>query len=436
MQLSPQQQTVLNYLLTGDRSVFLTGNAGTGKSTIIREFKRLTEKNNGIVYLAPTGIAAVNIRGSTVHSFFRVPIGVLDIEGLKLSSKFAQMVPQVHTIVIDEISMVRADLLDAMDHLLRKASPKKKKRVPFGGKRLIMIGDLCQLPPVVTSKERDYFEYRFGSPSGWCFESPAFHTLDPRVFNLTQSFRQSGDSLFVDLLNRIRDGDSSAVHAINERANFTSKASEQQVVLTATNKQAEQYNEARMAGLQTPPRTYTGSAYGKFFPFMFPVSDQLVLKKGARVMALRNSEEFLNGSIGIVTRLDESSVSVRFDDTQLESIVTPVKWENIEYEFNGMRVTPEVKGSYTQIPLKPAWGMTIHKSQGQGFPSAFIHLGTKGAFAHGQLYVALSRIETLAGLHLHSKLNLSDVIIDPEVRKFLRGEWKPKQVPQRALWGS
>lgn len=414
MELSPSQQDVLNYMLAGDRSVFLTGNAGTGKSTIIRKYREMTGHDKGIVYLAPTGIAAVNIKGATIHSFFKVPIGILDIAGLVVSNRFTPLAKSTHTIVIDEISMVRADLVDAMDHLLRKATGKKR---PFGGKRLIMIGDLYQLPPVVTKDEVDYFRYRFGSESGWCFQSPSFQSLDPKVFNLTESFRQQGDVAFIDLLNRVRDGDATAVYPINEHARY-GMASNEVVVLTARKKQAEEYNQKRLEQLDTPCQTYTGQAYGKFFPFQFPVPEELVLRPGARVIATRNAEEYLNGSTGIVTKLLESSAVVRFDHTGTEAEVEPVKWDNLEYEIDGMEVASKSKGTYTQLPLKLAWGMTIHKSQGQGFPEAFIHLGKSGAFAHGQLYVALSRIESLAGLHLHSKLKPTDVLTDPAVKLF------------------
>lgn len=414
MQLSNDQQSALNYLISGKRSVFLTGNAGTGKSTIIREFRRLTESDKGVVYLAPTGIAALNIQGCTIHSFFRVPIGILGSD-LEVSQKFRNMAKAVHTIVIDEISMVRADLMDAMDFLLRKVGNKNQ---PFGGKRLIMIGDLCQLPPVVTRVETDYFQSRFGSASAWCFQAPSFQDLDPKMIRLTESFRQK-DPEFVNLLNRIRDGDVGAIPIINELVSY-GLAQDNSVVLTATNRQAVDYNQARLDQLNSKEVTYTGDAWGKFFPHTYPVPGELVLKVGARVIACRNSESYLNGSIGVVTRLAESEIDVRFENTVGDVTVSRARWENLEYEFDGTKVEAKSKGTYSQFPLKLAWGMTIHKSQGQGFPSAFIHLGKKGAFAHGQLYVALSRLESISGLRLHSQLRHSDVIIDPAVVEFMR----------------
>jgi ATP-dependent DNA helicase PIF1 len=416
MQLSAEQQTVLNYMLSGVRSVFLTGNAGTGKSTIIRAFREKTKGDKGIVYLAPTGIAALNIQGATVHSFFKVPIGILDSTNLEVSSRFRPLAKETHTIVIDEISMVRADLMDAMDFLLRRVCSRNK---PFGGKRLIMIGDLCQLPPVVKKDEVPYFQHRFGSKSGWCFQSFAFQQLSPKVFNLQESFRQKGDATFVELLNRIRDGDGSAVHPINEAAKY-GLASNEVIVLTGTNKQAQEYNQKRLDALTTPLITYTGKAWGKFFPHLYPVPEALQLRVGARVIATRNTPDFLNGSIGTVKKMGETGVVVNFDSGG-DAEVEPLKWDNLEYEIKDGEVKTESKGTYTQLPLKLSWGLTIHKSQGQGFPSAFIHLGKKGAFAHGQLYVALSRIESLAGLYLHSKLSPSDVITDPDVENFLAG---------------
>ena len=409
----------------GVQPLYLTGRAGTGKSTLLQAFRTVTGKNLAVV--APTGVAAINVGGVTIHSFFRfppTPISTQDIRKMRDRSLYKSL----DTLIIDEISMVRADMLDGIDRFLRVNGPSTK--LPFGGVRVIMVGDLFQLPPVIsTGPEKQFISERYASP--YFFSANALGATGAEILELQTVFRQT-DANFIRLLNAIRSNTvgSAELEELNERylPDFEPPPDEAWIALTATNRSADHINRRQMQRLRTKEYTYEGEPSGRFERINernYPAPMGLSLREGAQVMFVRNDPDrrWVNGTMGVVRSLDEDEIEVEIGGPGGPSeFVEPETWEMYEYVFDAdeKRLEAEVAGEYRQYPLRPAYAITIHKSQGKTFERALVDFG-RGAFAHGQAYVALSRLVDLKGLVLRRPIRRTDLIVDDHVVRFSMG---------------
>jgi ATP-dependent DNA helicase PIF1 len=405
------------------RNLFITGKAGTGKSTLLSCFREKTKLNTAVV--APTGVAAVNIAGQTLHSFFGFRPDITLEKARRAAKRLvknedAEIYQKLDTLIIDEISMVRADIFDCVDAFLRVARGKKDR--PFGGVHLVMIGDLYQLPPVVTSRERPIFEGHYTSP--YFFDARSFADLDTEIVELDKIYRQS-DKRFIDLLNAIRNNsiDDDGIAAFNERYDADFETDEDGWIhLTSLNREADAVNDERLARLRTKPRRYRADVRGEFDRKSYPTDEDLVLKNGTQVMLLNNDAmgRWINGTIGTVAAMDADGVTLRIAGGG-EEYVEPFTWKVFHYELDEGRrsIVSKPVGSFTQLPLMHAWAVTIHKSQGKTFERAIIDIGR--TFAAGQTYVALSRLKTLEGMVLKRPLKKGHVRVDWRVVKFMTG---------------
>ena len=422
LRLTGEFEYALERFESGD-NLFVTGRAGTGKSTLLNLIRRTTRRDIAVV--APTGVAALNVRGQTIHSFFGFPGKLLRRSDMRRRANRG-LYKKLQTLIIDEISMVRADLLDRIDDFLRLN--RDVPDLPFGGVQVVMFGDLFQLPPVVASDvERYLFEGEAAE-----YASPFF--FDARVWQqaaqlemleLNQVFRQKARQ-FVRLLDAVREGHFDFddlidlnVRAVGEEA-FEGEAA---ITLTTTNRLADAINQRELARLSAKPMRYTGALTGNFDARNLPTELSLALKPGAQVMFVRNdaAKRFVNGSIGRVVSAASERLVVELNERgQREEIeLTQELWENVRYKLDEStgRITEDVTGTFKQYPLKLAWAITIHKSQGKTFERMHLDLG-RGAFEAGQTYVALSRCRTLEGIRLVRALTPRDVIVDARV-----GEW-------------
>ena len=427
MDINQQAQLAWDIIENTNTNIFLTGKAGTGKTTFLRRLKE--ESSKRIVVVAPTGIAAINAEGVTIHSFFQLSFAPfipdaqykLKEQQYRFSKQKIRVIQSIDTLVIDEISMVRADLLDAVDNVLRRF---RKNNLPFGGVQMVMIGDLGQLAPVAKDDEWQMLSRYYDTP--YFFSSLALKSTRYAIVELKTVYRQS-DSHFVELLNRVRDNraDDSVLAALNSRyiPNFQPPVEEGYIRLTTHNFQAQQENDRQLALLPGKPYTYEASITGKYPEMLFPTEQTLTLKEGAQVMFVKNDSSadkaFYNGMLGTVTEINEKNFFVRTKDTGVVIKVEPEQWENTRYEINERtnEITEEVEGTFTQLPVKPAWAITVHKSQGLTFDRAIIDV--QRAFTHGQTYVALSRCRTLEGLVLSAPLPMSAIIRDGAVDDYV-----------------
>ncbi len=418
IQLTDDFKAALELMKNGEECQFITGRAGTGKSTLLRYFRTTTSKK--VVVLAPTGIAAINVGGQTIHSFFQLPPRFIQESEVKLLGKTRALIQEMDTLVIDEASMIRADVMDGIDLSLRINRSNNK---PFGGVKIILIGDLFQLPPVVGRDMNEFFEKKYQSP--FFFSARVFGKRNIRCYELTHIFRQS-DPKFISLLNNVRENK----HTEKDMALLNSRLIEEDhfdeeevfVVLTATNEAASRINAYNLSKIEDRPYRYQAKVAQKFEEREYPNDFSLVLKKGAQIMMIKNDVEkkrWVNGSIGIIEELTDSSIRVNLNGNLYD--VPRHKWEKIQYVYSeeANRIEPHVIGTFDQFPLKLAWAITIHKSQGQTFDDVVIDVGS-GAFAHGQVYVALSRCTRLEGIRLKRKIHSSDVIFDSRVLEFYK----------------
>ena len=405
-------------------SLFLTGKAGTGKTTFLRYIVEKTAKR--CVVLAPTGVAAVNARGSTIHSFFSLPLCpyLPDVPELqteyqmpekyrRLRKDKIKIIRTLDLLIIDEISMVRADLLDAVDMTLRRY---RRSEQPFGGVQLLMIGDAQQLSPVVTDAERPFIGKVYPSP--YFFHSKALRQLPYVTIELQSIYRQA-DADFIALLNGVRDARLTPDMLRQLNARVHAPAGDDWIRLTTHNAQADEVNAGRLAALTGPDRVYVAETEGDYPESLYPAAEHLQLKEGTRVMFIRNDPDgrFYNGKLGTVTAMDGDSVTVRADDGPALD-VERMEWQNLQYSLDedSGEITQEVKGVFRQFPLRPAWAITIHKSQGLTFDHVIIDAGA--AFAFGQVYVALSRCRSLEGISLTRPISASLLFPDREVASF------------------
>lgn len=403
--------------------IFITGEAGTGKSTLLKHFVATTKKK--IVVLAPTGIAAMNVEGQTIHSFFKFPPRPITADDIKVSP-IGELCKVLDTIIVDEISMVRADLLDGIDKFLRLNGRDFTK--PFGATQMIFFGDLFQLPPIVsTYTEGQYFGQYYKSP--YFFDAQVFNETPINVIKLKHVYRQR-DQKFVEILNRIRTDRYSEADllSVNQRydSKFESSNGDGYITLTATNKLADGKNRRELAKLPTEEHSFVGTVEGNFDPKSYPTELVLRLKVGAQVMFVKNDTErrWVNGTVGFVKELSDNKICIQIPtppgQPPLIHEVRRVTWEVISYKLNhrNRSIDSNVVGSFTQFPLRLAWAITIHKGQGKTFEKVVIDLGS-GAFAHGQAYVALSRCISLDNLVLKQRLRKQDIIVDQKVFGFL-----------------
>ena len=402
-------------------SLFITGRAGTGKSTLLNYFRKHSARQ--LVVLAPTGLAALQVGASTIHSFFGFPLrpilrGDSEIRAWRKNHPRLKVLQEMDTLIIDEVSMVRVDIMDAIDQMMRI---NLRVDLPFGGKQVILFGDMFQLAPVVAKGENLGLEEY---PDPWFFSAHAFKEQQFKFVELKKIYRQK-DEDFIYLLNRVRDGvaDRDELEELNGRCQPEASDQDFTIHLTSTNMMADLENQRRLDGLHTPAFVFTGTVVSEFQESLFPASGLLRLKAGAQVMMIRNDVKegrWVNGSIGRIEELTEKQVTIRFPDGN-SHVVEPVTWENKRYTWDQAKhtISFEVLGTYTQYPIRLAWAITIHKSQGLTFDNVVIDLG-RGAFSHGQLYVALSRCRSLAGITLKTRVRMSDMIVDEAVKGFKR----------------
>ena len=428
---NPEFQDAWDVLQHTHRSVFLTGKAGTGKSTFLRFIRDNTKMKT--VVLAPTGIAAVNVGGQTMHSFFKIPFKPMlpddpDYSNparmrkmLRYTKEKVKLIRELELIIIDEISMVRADIIDFVDRVLRVYSGNMRE--PFGGKQLLLVGDIFQLEPVVTHDTRDILRRYY--KNFFFFNARAFEQINLVAIELRKIYRQS-DTDFIALLDRVRinRATNADIARLNQRCNpdYQEVSGEFAITLATRRDTVDSINDEHMKALKTPEYVYEGTIEGDFPENSLPTALNLVLKEGAQVIFIRNDKQgrWCNGTIGIVTRLSENSVFVALE-TGEEMRVEWEVWENMQYTYNEKekKVEEKVLGSFSQIPIKPAWALTVHRSQGLTFNHVVIDFAG-GAFTGGQTYVALSRCTSLEGITLLKPLSERDIIVNMAVVEFSR----------------
>ena len=432
MERNDEKQTAWDFVENTGRSIFLTGKAGTGKTTFLKKVVEQSRKRPIVV--APTGVAAINAGGVTIHSFFQLPFSPF-VPGAKVESKFdfgrekRKIISSIDLLIIDEISMVRADLLDAVDSVLRRF---RDHALPFGGVQLLMIGDLAQLTPVVTPEDERMLKPYYDTP--YFFGSKALQQIDYVTIQLEKVYRQQDES-FVSLLNEVRNGHPSAetLRSLNSRvldAKYGRSAPQppnlgglEAIRLTTHNNLANSYNESELRRLPGPSYHFRAEVKGTFPDYSYPTAETLELKQGAQVMFIKNDasaeHRYYNGRIGRVVEIGDTRLSVYCEGDAEPIEVEPLEWENTRYTLNEKtrEIEAEVQGTFKQLPLRLAWAITIHKSQGLTFDRAIIDANQ--SFAPGQVYVALSRCRTLESLVLASPLQAHAIINDERVDQYI-----------------
>lgn len=424
MEQNNELRTAWDFVEHTGRSIFLTGKAGTGKTTFLKAVVEQSSKRSIVV--APTGVAAINAGGMTIHSFFQLPFSPF-VPGAKIESRFdfgkekRKIISSLDLLIIDEISMVRSDLLDAIDSVLRRFRDRYK---PFGGVQLLMIGDLQQLTPVVTPDDERMLAPYYDTP--YFFGSKALAQIEYVTIQLEKVYRQQDDT-FLTLLNHIREGHPTAddLALLNARYQpaFVPQPNEGYIRLTTHNQMANNYNESELKKLSGRAYTYRAKIEGTFPDYSYPTAETLVLKEGAQVMFVKNDpsgeHRYYNGRIGHVTLAEDNRLEVYCPGDAEAIEVEPLEWENARYTLNDQtrEIETEVLGKFSQLPLRLAWAITIHKSQGLTFERAIIDASL--SFAPGQVYVALSRCKTLEGMALASQIPPHAIISDERVDSYI-----------------
>jgi ATP-dependent exoDNAse (exonuclease V) alpha subunit len=441
VKLSTEQEHALHLMLS-KKNVFISGNAGTGKTFVVKEFIRQFDGN--CVIVAPTGVAAVNVGGQTIHSFFCLPICLMSedtVGDLKFRS-VRQKIENVDCIVIDEISMVRSDVLWAIDKRCKECVKGPKKKLPFGGKQIIAVGDFFQLPPIVSDRiEEDYLIEHFNGE--YAFNAPIWSEAKFETILLKESFRQKNDNRFIEMLNKVRAGDLSCsydndrnvIDVLNDECTEKDKLFDKYPIrLCTTNIEAQNVNNAARAKINAVPYQFNAVVTGKFNIDEYPTEGELVLKVGCRVMVLCNKHKplegffYVNGDCGEILDIrennDASTVRIKFDNGETCWIGFH-EWKKYKYvleidRLSGKKIIRQEEiGSFLQLPLRLAYATTIHKSQGMTLDAVDLRLGN-GCFAHGQLYTALSRARSLNGLKFERNVDYNDLILDERVVDFYK----------------
>lgn len=442
LEINPQFEQTLQFVNQTEQLIFLTGKAGTGKTTLLKYIKENTYKQIAIV--APTGVAAINAGGSTIHSFFQFPftplVPVINANGeidfartklpvLKHNAQRLNIFRSLELLVIDEVSMVRADLLDQIDIVLRQT--RRKRHLPFGGVQVLLIGDMYQLPPVVQRDEWNLLREVYSTP--FFFDSYVIKRNRPVYIELEKIYRQN-EITFIDLLNKVRNNrmDAESLELLNARykADLTQQDFQNHITLTTHNQKANDINIQNLNALPGQAYTFRCEVTGSFSDKSFPADEELVLKKGTRVMFLKNNNEknYYNGKIGLVTYVDDKTIRVKCDEDKDEIEVMREVWTNVSYsiEQDTKQLKEEILGTFSQFPLRLAWAITIHKSQGLTFDKLIIDAAE--SFSAGQVYVALSRCRSLEGLTLSSRINSRALLNDSNILTFAGTKQSDAQV--------
>lgn len=423
IEINDDFQKAIKILSSGSDNIFITGKAGTGKTTFLKYYVKHCDKK--FVVVAPTGVAALNAGGETIHSFFKfkTDVTLAKIKKKKLGNQ--SIYKNVDTIIIDEVSMLRCDLLDCIDKFLRLNG--KIPKLPFGGVQMVFVGDLHQLPPVVVKDEQFLFNGYYDSP--YFFSAKCMNDCFCHIVEFTKVYRQVDDK-FISVLNDIRSNrvDDETITMLNGRVKKNFPKDKLSVLLTSTNKAAEAYNEKFLGQISCDEQLFTAETEDIDSLTNFPANYQLKLKAGAQVMMLNNDskDRWVNGSVGTVQTIKKDIstnkyvVYVKLQNGRVEA-VEPYKWELFKYKWNEdlNMIETESAGYFSQYPMKLAWAVTIHKSQGKTFDNVMIDLGFCGAFAPGQLYVALSRCKAIEGISLARPVRKSDIIVDDKIEKLL-----------------
>jgi len=419
LSFSDEAKKALHLMQKTQKNIFLTGKAGTGKSTLLEHFRNKTKKKCAII--APTGVAAINVQGETIHAFFGLKPG-FEIDEAPLAARKCsnkRLFQRLETIVIDEISMVRADLLDAIDIYLRLV---REEDIPFGGVQMVFIGDLYQLPPVVGRDDKEVFFSRYETPfffGSKVFQDPNF---DMEYIELEKIYRQN-DEEFIDILNAIRNKTPNPEHLriLNQRVDkqFDPKK-EKYIYLMTTNADANKVNLSELDKLPETPLSFFAETSGEVERNHFVTDQELILKEGAQVMFVNNDSirRWVNGTIGTIVEINEFDEELTVDIEGEEVTVGRHTWDISKYIYKKSKLEREQIGTITQFPIKLAWAITIHKSQGKTFDRVIVDLG-RGSFAHGQTYVALSRCRTLEGTVLKRPIRPQDIRLDYKVQQFI-----------------
>ncbi len=438
---NPELKLAFDFVQYTNRNIFLTGKAGTGKTTFLHKLKETSHKR--MVVVAPTGVAAINAGGVTIHSFFQMPFGPILPGRLesseksiiqKFNKKKINIIRSLDLLVIDEISMVRADLLDGIDTVLRRY---KNKTLPFGGVQMLMIGDLQQLAPIAKDNEWNLLKEHYDTI--FFFSSKAYTQSNAISIELKLIYRQQ-DNNFIKILNEIRDDKLSveSFQELNKRyiPGFSPEKEDGYITLTTHNASANRINDEQLKKIKTKIHTFEAEVNGHFPEYSFPTDQHLKLKVGAQVMFIKNDispeKLYFNGKIGTIVNIEDHLIYVKSKDEDNQIEVGQVMWDNVKYTINetSKEIEEEVAGSFIQYPLRLAWAITIHKSQGLTFEKAVID--AQAAFAHGQTYVALSRCKTLEGLILSSQISSNGIICDSTVGNFNR-EVEENQPDEKTL---
>lgn len=440
---NPEFQNALRLIQYTRQSVFLTGKAGTGKSTFLKHVCKVTKKK--YVVLAPTGIAAINAGGSTLHSFFKLPFHPLlpddpNFQGkklhdtLKYSSDHRKLIQNIELVIIDEISMVRADIIDFIDKVLRIYS--RNMREPFGGKQVLLVGDIFQLEPVVKTDEREIISRFYPNP--YFFSARAFQEMELVAIELTKVYRQT-DKVFIGVLDRIRTNTagSADLQLLNTRCNAPIHKGENDMYITLATRRdtVDHINEQKLAELPGKAVKLQGEIHGEFPENSLPTLMELIVKPGAQVIFIKNDQEkrWVNGTIGTISGLSDDGIMYVVTEDGKEFDVHKESWSNVRYRYNETekKIEEEELGTFIQYPIRLAWAITVHKSQGLTFSRAIIDF-SGGVFAGGQTYVALSRCTSLEGIQLKREITRADIFVRPEIVSFSH-RFNNEQAIERAM---
>lgn len=433
--ITDEFKEILDLLKNTNKSLFITGKAGTGKSSLLKFFIKNTNKK--LVVLAPTGVAALNVGGQTIHSFFRFPPSIIIANQIQPNYVRAELFKNLQMVIIDEISMVRADLMNGIDVALRKN--RNRLNEPFGGVQMVFIGDLFQLPPVLTDTDREHILKTYGGQ--YFFDAEVFKTFTYDFKELTIIFRQTNEQPeFKNLLNKVRNNkvEFEDMALLNSRHKDNAGEQDNSIYLTTRRNIARNINNDKLENLPGQKYTYTGILTGKYIKLKeeaeekledrLPAPYKLELKKDAQIMMLKNdsAKRWVNGTIGKVESFEQDAITVRINSNKY--MIERESWNEVEYMLNRetKEIEPKIIAGFSQFPLQLSYAMTIHKSQGKSFDKITIDVGT-GAFAHGQIYVALSRCRTLDGIILNNPIKNSDIIVDPRVIEFYKTKLIPKK---------